>query len=142
MGQTIKQLRAAGVQIEVTAKKAKAMHCTALKPLLKIVDRDPAATDKSETENEDVQDVIAQSEDESATTSEDLEDESFNQEMEAALEGMDVRLANIVKKKVQADKESVGLRGRFIDLVDVLPALPKKGDFLVEDIKSSPYFFS
>jgi DNA-directed RNA polymerase len=145
MGQTIKQLHDAGVQIELTAERAKVIRCTALNPLLKIVDQDPAAestVDESQAENEDVHDVIAQSEDEFEATSENWESESFDEEMEDALEGMDTRLANIVKKKVQTEKESIGLRGRFIDLVDVLPALPQKGDFLVEDIKSSPYFFS
>lgn len=35
-----------------------------------------------------------------------------------------------------------GFRGRFINLVDMFPPLPKKGDFEVSTIKNSPYFFS
>ena len=31
---------------------------------------------------------------------------------------------------------------RFIDLVDILPAVPKKGNFDVNTIKKSLYFFS
>lgn len=136
IGQTIQQLRAAGVQIEVTAERAKAINRTALKSLLKIVDHDPAEStaDMDQTEIEDM--------DGSATTSENLESEAVDEELEAALEGLDTRLAKIVKKKVQAQKESVGLQGKFIDLVDVIPHLPEKGDFRVENIKSSPYFFS
>ncbi|KAF8578733.1 DNA/RNA polymerase [Ramaria rubella] len=35
-----------------------------------------------------------------------------------------------------------GLRGRFVDFVDLLPPLPEKGDFEVSTIKNSEYFFS
>ncbi|KAF8591711.1 DNA/RNA polymerase [Ramaria rubella] len=35
-----------------------------------------------------------------------------------------------------------GLQGQFIDFVDLLPPLPKKGDFKVSTIKNSQYFFS
>lgn len=35
-----------------------------------------------------------------------------------------------------------GVRGRFVNLVDLIPPLPKKGDFEVSTIKNSPYFFS
>jgi DNA-directed RNA polymerase len=34
------------------------------------------------------------------------------------------------------------LLGKFVDLVDLLPPLPTKGTFDVEDIQRSPYFFS
>ena len=44
------------------------------------------------------------------------------------------------KKQILADEAL--LQDRFIDLVDLLPPLPKKGDFKVETIKKSQYFFS
>jgi DNA-directed RNA polymerase len=34
------------------------------------------------------------------------------------------------------------LTKRFVPLVDILPPLPRKGDFDIELIKQSPYFFS
>lgn len=43
------------------------------------------------------------------------------------------------EEEVEAD---VGLASKFIDLVDVLPPLPKKGEFDVNTIKKSLYFFS
>ena len=35
-----------------------------------------------------------------------------------------------------------GMEGRFVNLVDLIPPLPKKGDFEVSTIKNSQYFFS
>ena len=41
------------------------------------------------------------------------------------------------------DKQAmVDLLGKFVNLTDILPPLPPKGTFRVEDIKESPYFFS
>jgi len=34
------------------------------------------------------------------------------------------------------------LAKRFVPLIDILPPLPRKGDFDIELIKQSPYFFS
>jgi DNA-directed RNA polymerase len=42
-------------------------------------------------------------------------------------------------KSVDTDE---ALRGRFLELTDLLPPLPKKGSFNVETIKGSQYFFS
>lgn len=39
-------------------------------------------------------------------------------------------------------KAMVELLGKFVNLTDILPPLPPKGTFRVEDIKDSPYFFS
>jgi DNA-directed RNA polymerase, mitochondrial len=36
----------------------------------------------------------------------------------------------------------VSLEGKFVDLVDLLPPVPTKGEFDVNKIKSSLYFFS
>lgn len=46
------------------------------------------------------------------------------------------------KKKVEADKAAIELLGKFVNLTDLLPPLPKKGGFKVEMIKGSQYFFS
>lgn len=37
---------------------------------------------------------------------------------------------------------NVSLEGKFVDLVDLLPPVPVKGEFDVNKIKSSLYFFS
>lgn len=45
-------------------------------------------------------------------------------------------------RKAKQDLDSIELLGKFVSLVDILPPLPKKGDFNVEAIKASQYFFS
>jgi DNA-directed RNA polymerase, mitochondrial len=41
-----------------------------------------------------------------------------------------------------AGRIDTAMESRFVDVVDLLPELPKKGDFKVETIKKSLYFFS
>lgn len=51
----------------------------------------------------------------------------------------------VVRKLVKGkkvEKEDVTLVSKFVNLVDILPPLPKKGDFDVQTIRNSPYFFS
>ncbi|KAF9546254.1 DNA/RNA polymerase [Agrocybe pediades] len=43
---------------------------------------------------------------------------------------------------MEAQSDLKLLDNKFIRLVDLIPPLPKKGDFEVEEIKASPYFFS
>ena len=40
------------------------------------------------------------------------------------------------------DQPEDSLEGKFVDLVDLLPPVPAKGEFDVNKIKSSLYFFS
>jgi len=40
------------------------------------------------------------------------------------------------------EDDSDGISTRFVNLVDLIPPLPKKGDFEVSVIKDSQYFFS
>lgn len=42
----------------------------------------------------------------------------------------------------ELDPVNARLLGKFVNLVDLLPPLPKKGNFDVETIKGSQYFFS
>lgn len=46
------------------------------------------------------------------------------------------------KRKAEEDNAAIQLMGKFVNLVDLLPPLPKKGAFKVESIKGSQYFFS
>lgn len=142
-GQLLKQLRNAGVELEATTKEADQL--TLLRPLLKIVDSD--STESTVDEKRDVGDVItnvdtAQSEDESGAALEDSASEGSEGEVEVDFEGLDEKLVNRLKRKTKADRDAAILRGKFVDVVDILPPLPKKGDFQVENIKASPYFFS
>lgn len=43
------------------------------------------------------------------------------------------------KTKARIDAQ---LQKRFINLVDLFPAIPEKGKFDIQVIKDSPYFFS
>ena len=143
-GQLLKQLRNAGVEIVVTPEEAKQL--SVLRPVLKIVDPDSAEStvDNGQTEMRGAGNVITkvetvQSEEGSASASEISEIEGLE---ELDFEGMDERLINRLKRKTQVEKDAAVLHGKFIDVIDILPPLPKKGDFKVENIKASPYFFS
>ncbi|KAJ3527282.1 hypothetical protein NM688_g8149 [Phlebia brevispora] len=46
------------------------------------------------------------------------------------------------EKEEEEDSEGTEYDGKFVDLVDILPAVPKKGMFDVNTIKQSVYFFS
>ena len=146
-GQLLKQLRSAGVELEVTPEEANQL--TLLRPLLKIVDPDSAeaTVDNGLAEKRNVGDMItkvdtAQSQDGSVATLEDSASQGSEAEAEVDFEGLDEKLVKRLKRKTRADRDAAILRGKFVDVVDILPPLPKKGDFQVENIKASPYFFS
>lgn len=146
-GQLLKQLRSAGVELEVTPEEANQL--TLLRPLLKIVDPDSAeaTVDNNLAEKRNVGDMItkvdtAQSQDGSAAALEDSASQGSEAEAEVDFEGLDEKLVKRLKRKTRADRDAAILRGKFVDVVDILPPLPKKGDFQVENIKASPYFFS
>lgn len=143
----MKQLRSAGVELEVTPEEANQL--TLLRPLLKIVDPDSAeaTVDNNLAEKRNVGDMItkvdtAQSQDGSAAALEDSASQGSEAEAEVDFEGLDEKLVKRLKRKTRADRDAAILRGKFVDVVDILPPLPKKGDFQVENIKASPYFFS
>jgi DNA-directed RNA polymerase len=48
----------------------------------------------------------------------------------------------VVPPKAEAETEDSSLEGKFVDLVDLLLPVPIKGEFDVNKIKSSLYFFS
>jgi DNA-directed RNA polymerase, mitochondrial len=59
-------------------------------------------------------------------------------------EGIDEILAEVAEEGDSEGNEPVdpSLVGKFVNLIDLIPPLPKKGDFNVQEIKQSPYFFS
>ena len=52
------------------------------------------------------------------------------------------KLNSAVPPEAEAGKEDSSLEGKFVDLVDLLLPVPSKGEFDVNKIKSSLYFFS
>lgn len=72
--------------------------------------------------------------------SEEHEEELEEEEEEEDWESPRSKAARL--RKASADLQSIELLGKFVNLVDLLPPLPKKGDFKVEAIKASQYFFS
>jgi DNA-directed RNA polymerase len=46
------------------------------------------------------------------------------------------------RRKVDEEKAAIELIGKFVNVTDILPPLPKRGNFKVEMIKGSQYFFS
>ncbi|KAI0052454.1 DNA/RNA polymerase [Auriscalpium vulgare] len=46
------------------------------------------------------------------------------------------------RRRTKEEVEEEALQGKFVNLVDLLPPLPKKGEFDVNKIQSSVYFFS
>ncbi len=72
---------------------------------------------------------------------EEAEEEDMEEFSEDGAELSD-RQKKLKKTKAKTEKEALKLIGKFVDLVDLLPPVPKKGDFRVEAIKASQYFFS
>ncbi|PPQ65459.1 hypothetical protein CVT24_010790, partial [Panaeolus cyanescens] len=75
---------------------------------------------------------------------EESEDVDADEAVEAVEDGEEEKPK---KKKRPGPKGGPGSRGalsqtKFISLVDLMPPLPEKGTFKVENIKQSPYFFS
>jgi len=55
--------------------------------------------------------------------------------------GQGKRVGGVVATEDKLAPED-SLEGKFVDLVDLLPLVPSKGEFDVNKIKSSLYFFS
>lgn len=55
--------------------------------------------------------------------------------------GQAKRVKGVVAPEDKSAPED-SLEGKFVDLVDLLPVVPSKGEFDVNKIKSSLYFFS
>ena len=60
---------------------------------------------------------------------------------EEVVDGLDIGTSRVARKAAAPEKNSM-LMGKFVDVIDLIPPLPDKGSFEVEDIKKSQYFFS
>ena len=75
---------------------------------------------------------------------EDAEEDMEEDVEEDAEEDADRRFMTEIEKQAGGDKKKMRelLTKHFVPLIDILPPLPIKGDFDIELIKQSPYFFS
>ncbi|KAF8918371.1 DNA/RNA polymerase [Mucidula mucida] len=128
----IKALKTSGVQMRVSKKQAEELSL--LESILVIDDKKTAVTEVETTE-EDKQQMLQE-----VRGLEDF-DEEFDVDAESLDKEAAAELAKMEKKKDQA-KAQLKLLGKFVTLTDILPPVPKKGDFRVEAIKASQYFFS
>jgi DNA-directed RNA polymerase, mitochondrial len=103
----------------------------------------------SDTEETPIQDLAVEGVD-IASVADVVAKQSGRHNAEAALEddeeddeGEDNEITQKARAKAEKDAETTAaLLGKFVDVVDLLPPLPKKGMFDVQDIKNSKYFFS
>lgn len=74
----------------------------------------------------------------------EMEAEEMELEEEGGKKSRTSQAAKAKAKVAKAKKAAEGpsLSSKFIKFIDLMPPLPKKGTFEVQDIKASPYFFS
>ncbi|KAF9522502.1 hypothetical protein CPB83DRAFT_911296 [Crepidotus variabilis] len=131
----VKLLAAAGTRIKVPR-----YHATSLKPLTDILEfTDDTSSSAGIADSSDVE--------ESKIGKEHNEEDAFLHALGEGEEGYDLEndaeLSSTKLSKGKADKPTASLlAGKFIDLTDLIPPLPDKGTFDVENIKKSQYFFS
>jgi DNA-directed RNA polymerase len=117
-GGLLKKLRDSGTRISVTSEQAKKLR--RLEQILTISEVNKTAID-------DLGNSITGTK---TASKPKVNEENTSQEAEEEEDAeLDVEL-------------DAPLLGKFVDLVDLLPPLPTKGTFDVEDIQRSPYFFS
>lgn len=77
------------------------------------------------------------------TEADSVEDEESASVVKPRRRGRAVKLPKAdMEGLTDAEAAEVQLQSKFVDLVDLFPALPSKGDFDVNTIKGSAYFFS
>ncbi|KAG6896061.1 hypothetical protein C0992_010594 [Termitomyces sp. T32_za158] len=118
----LKGLHALGSRIVVTSEQAKKLD--GLKELLVVSDT-TETTDIDESEVENVEHLCDEF---NAQVGEQAEEDGV-----AAEDQEDMKIKHSEMRK---------LMGKFVNLVDLIPPLPEKGSFRVEQIKKSQYFFS
>ncbi|KAF8902625.1 hypothetical protein CPB84DRAFT_1775848 [Gymnopilus junonius] len=146
----VSKLKAAGTKIHVHPSQAEELK--QLDPLLVFTED---ANDKAKiTEGqpltpEEIEQAEAAIKAAEAEVQEMEEEESEILEWDEAQEwGEDVKKNSSAKKlkarltKARKAAEGPSLSSKFIKFTDLMPPLPRKGDFEVESIKASPYFFS
>lgn len=159
-GNLAKKLQSAGSRIIATPEQAKSLE--AISDLVVVSETERPTVDESEVARsvESLKELIATLSD---VSTEDAQAESNSSEKKQAADPIALAhdLAELLgedepdedewaspqakaakRRKVDAGKAAIELMGKFVNLTDILPPLPKKGDFKVETIKGSQYFFS
>ncbi|PFH50361.1 hypothetical protein AMATHDRAFT_4013 [Amanita thiersii Skay4041] len=167
-GRILKQLQESGSQIVATPEQAKSL--AAISPLVVISETAESSIDERKA-SPDIQDIIAminskadaiEAEAKTETKAkksrkrkakeEEIEEVEEAEEVVAAEEESEFddddedfespRTKAARKRKEKDEMIAAELYGKFVNLSDILPPLPEKGDFEVETIKKSLYFFS
>ncbi|KAJ8690626.1 DNA-directed RNA polymerase [Pleurotus ostreatus] len=153
----VKHLKEAGARVVATPEQAKTLD--AIKELLVISDTEKPTVEETDDPAAlaDLQNMLEQLQKEEPTPvatpekSDDpskslvemlLEEDESEVDEEEEDEQFSPRAKAAKKRKAKEDAATITLLGKFVDLTDILPPLPAKGDFKVEAIKSSQYFFS
>lgn len=143
------------VEVVDTNDEEKTISITSIKPFGS-VEADIAAAGQSISEEEEVEEEEEEEEEfDDEFDEEELDeepDEDINDAWDAAPPPPPVSAKKATKKPAKKGKSKKGgkskgesarnLNSTFVNLVDLIPPLPKKGSFKVEDIKESLYFFS
>lgn len=139
-GSLVKNLVKAGSRIIVTPQQAKRL--STMKDMLEISETQTPTIDESQvretmetTDNEAFVDLT-----ENVSESLDMSEEDgidFDGEEEKPTKKSRKKASPLTAKDAMEE-----LMGKFVNVTDVVPPLPQKGDFKVEMIKKSQYFFS
>ena len=143
----IKTLKDWGVKIKVTP--AQAAKLESLSPLLEISE----SSSIEESQNTDELKALLESQQQQKKAGdgnktakriaeEDIELDEEEMEMSEDEDWETPQAKASKKRKAEDEKAAIDLLGKFVNLTDLIPPLPKKGDFKVEAIKASQYFFS
>ncbi|KAI4519882.1 DNA/RNA polymerase [Schizophyllum commune Loenen D] len=142
----MRDLRAAGARIYCTPEQAEKLQ--GIRELLEVSETATPTVDESKAQDT-VQSLLgkdaAELDDKARLKklADMLNGESAKTTKKAAEDEDDVEVEDPTEDVSSVDKQAmVDLLGKFVNLTDILPPLPPKGTFRVEDIKESPYFFS
>ena len=138
----VKQLGAAGTRI-----KAHISQVHVLKPLKDIIDFTNDSSSVAETSSAAIEEgekaeVLAAAKGKKKKSSQSRHEELLEAlAEEEVVDGLDIGTSRVARKTAAPERTSM-LMGTFVDVTDLIPPLPDKGSFEVEDIKKSQYFFS
>lgn len=134
----VKKLETAGTRIVATPEQAETM--ASISKIVTVSDKPKessiteennalaeAAAESKETADAAVDELL---DDLSGLSADDIESDDVQREIRAR------------QRAAQKEKVLAQMAGKFVSLADLLPPIPEKGDFDVENIKQSAYFFS
>ncbi|KXN82382.1 DNA-directed RNA polymerase, mitochondrial [Leucoagaricus sp. SymC.cos] len=147
----ISRLYNAGSRIYATPEQAKSL--AALKELVVVTQEGGSTVDESRAVKDEnavkqlLEDLSStstkKSKAASAEASEEEEDVSEDGEAKAPAAIAETGYTKAARDRKEREKEAVvQLMGKFVNLSDLFPPLPQKGEFDVGNIKKSEYFFS